>query len=223
MNEILIVDDERVIREGYAAMLEAEGYEVSCARDGVQALEKFAAHRPDLVILDVMMPKLNGFKTCEEIRKLDKTVPIVFLTCKSEETDQMRALSLGCDHFLAKDASDNLILSHVRRALERSRDCDNVEHILEIGAVKVNLTTSTIKTPSEEIRLSKSESDVLRVLASKRGEYIGKNEMINALRGKDFACSDSFVYTLIARVRKKLGDEGAAIETDRFLGYKLKK
>lgn len=119
MAEILIVDDERVVREGLRQTLLGEGYAVRTARDGEDALRKIGEARPDAVLLDVMMPKMNGFRCCEEIRKADALLPVVFLTAKDSEADQIRGLGLGGDSYVSKASSEALLLTCVRRVLER--------------------------------------------------------------------------------------------------------
>lgn len=110
MSEILIVDDERLIREGLKMTLQGEGYEVRTARDGDEALNKIAERRPDLVLLDVMMPRMNGFRCCEEIRKTDPLLPVIFLTAKDSEADQVRGIGLGGDDYVSKATGDALLL-----------------------------------------------------------------------------------------------------------------
>ena len=108
--EILLADDERAFRSGMKALLESEGFAVRTARDGEAAVRKFAERVPDVVILDVMMPRMNGFRACEEIRKTDRRVPVVFLTAKDDEVDQVRALGLGADDYVSKSAPEAMSL-----------------------------------------------------------------------------------------------------------------
>ena len=111
MAEILLADDERAVREGLKAMLVGEGFSVRTARDGADALAKFAEKRPDAVLLDVMMPKMNGFMACRQMRELDSLVPVVFLTAKDSEADQVRGMGLGADDFISKSAGDEVLLA----------------------------------------------------------------------------------------------------------------
>ena len=109
--EILLADDERAFRSGMKALLESEGFAVRTARDGEAAVRKFTERVPDVVILDVMMPRMNGFRACEEIRKTDRRVPVVFLTAKDDEVDQVRALGLGADDYVSKSAPEALLVA----------------------------------------------------------------------------------------------------------------
>ena len=221
MAEILIVDDERVLREGLKAMLAGEGFAVRTARDGEDALKKLSEKTPDLVLLDVMMPKMNGFRTCEEIRKTDRTLPVIFLTAKDSEADQVRGIGLGADDYISKDAGEAVLLARINRALARAESYDRSDSILRLGKVIVNLDTQVVSEGRGEVRMTRSESDLLRVLASTPGRYFSKDEIISGLRGKGYACEDSMVYSHVCNLRRKLGSAADCLASDRFLGYKL--
>lgn len=225
MAEILIVDDERVMREGLRATLVAEGFAVRVARDGADALVKFDEARPDLVLLDVMMPKMNGFVACEEIRKRDRLVPIVFLTAKASEADQVRGMGLGADDYVAKDAAEAVLLARIRRALERASAVgDALVHRqpIRLGSVTVDLDTMKVSGPQGDCDvLTKSELDILRIFASNRGRTFTTDEIIAELRGQGFACEDSLVYSHVSRLRRKLGPSGELLQNVRGLGYRL--
>ncbi len=225
--EILLVDDERAFREGLRALLESEGFAVRTARDGDDALRKIAERRPDLVILDVMMPKTNGFRACEEIRRSDRRIPVVFLTAKDAAADQVRALGLGADDYVTKDAPESLLLARVRRAIERSRELAEgppacVDDVVRLGRVVVNLSTLDVTVAGRAVdRLTKTESDVLRVLCASRGRRVATDEMIVALRGRGFACEDSMLYVHVSNLRRKLGPAASMISSVRGAGYCL--
>ena len=221
MAEILIVDDERVLRDGLKAMLSGEGHSVRTARDGEDALKKISEGRPDLVLLDVMMPKMNGFKTCEEIRKADRTVPVIFLTAKDSETDQVRGLGLGADDYISKDAGEAVLLARISRALARAELCDATSAVLELGKAKINLDSLVVTCGRTRTALTKTEGDILRLLASEPGRYFTKDEIIGGLRGKGFACLDNMLYTHVHNLRSKLGTASVCLICDRHTGYKL--
>ena len=221
MAEILIVDDERVLREGLKAMLSGEGFAVRTARDGEDALRKISERAPDLVLLDVMMPKMNGFRTCEEIRKTDAALPVIFLTAKDSEADQVRGLGLGADDYISKDAGEALLLARINRALKRVEAFDTTSPILSIGKVRVNFDTQIISEGRREARMTRSECDLLRVLASVPGRFFTKDEIVTALRGKGFACEDTLIYSHVHNARQKLGSAADCLVCDRVSGYKL--
>lgn len=227
MAEILIVDDERVVREGLKSLLSGEGYSVRTARDGDAALAAIAERRPDLVLLDIMMPRRNGFKTCEAIRLTDKLLPVVFLTAKDAESDMVRAKELGCEDFVSKVASDTFLLACIRCALARAQAFDaglagrEVSPIC-IGGVSVHPKTLKVMKDGNQIsQLTKTEGDILKILHAARGASVTKGELIEALRGMGFACVDTMIYMHVSNLRRKLGPAGHRITTNRNVGYSL--
>ena len=227
MDEILIVDDERMIREGLKMTLQGEGFAVRTARDGDDALKKVAEKRPDLVLLDVMMPRMNGFRCCEEIRKTDPLLPVIFLTAKDTESDQVRGIGLGGDDYVSKEVGDALLLACVRRALERAKRMGEsvvrgTESKLRLGMVTVDLKTFSVSEGGKEIaRLTKTEADILRTLNEQRGELVVPDDIITELRGNGFACEDAMLYVHISNLRKKLGPASSMIVNKRGVGYGL--
>jgi len=228
MSEILIVDDERALREGLKATLMSEGFAVRMARDGEEALKRIAESRPHLVLLDVMMPKMNGFRCCEEIRKRDELLPVVFLTAKDTEADQVRAMGLGGDDYVSKSASDAILLVRINRALARARDLDVCAakkrgDMLEFGSVTVDLRSYTVFSKDGEALayLTKTEADILRFLSAHRGVLMETDDIITALRGKGYACEDAMLYQHMYAVRRKLGPAGGLLVNKRRVGYAL--
>ena len=230
MTEILLADDERAFREGLKALLSAEGFSVRTARDGDEAVRKFAERRPDIVLLDVMMPKMNGFLACERIRQLDRRVPVVFLTAKDAEADQVRALGIGADDYVSKSAPEALLLARIRRAVERSRELSAaapaadavVGEVLHLGRVTVNLSTLVVSGVRRgTCSLTKTEADILRILASARGRHLTTDELIAALRGAGFACEDTMIYVHVSNIRRKLGPAAEMLSSSRGAGYSL--
>lgn len=227
MAEILIVDDERVIREGLKTMLSGEGFAVRAAKNGEEALRMIAARRPDLVLLDVMMPKVNGFRCCEEIRKCDALLPIIFLTAKDSESDQVRGIGSGGDDYVSKAAGEALLLTCIRRAIARAENFGKAApatfgNTLVLGNVIVDFQTSLVFENGKEISgLTRTESDILKFLAANRGALLGADDIITELRGNGFACEDSMLYAHISNMRKKLGSAASFVVTRRGYGYCL--
>ena len=227
MAEILVVDDERTLRDGIKAVLSGEGFEVRTARDGNEALKKIAEKRPDLVLLDVMMPKMNGFKCCERIRGADRLLPVVFLTAKDAEADQVRGIGLGADDFVSKSASDAVLLARINRALERASAFGETARrasgtMIALGGVSVDMKTFVVMEKGREIaRLTKTEADILRFLDVHRGELVVQDDIITDLRGNGFACEDTMLYVHICNLRRKLGSAGAVVVNKRGVGYGL--
>ena len=227
MSEILVVDDERVLREGIRTMLSGEGFEVRTARDGSDALKKIAEKRPDLVLLDVMMPRMNGFLVCEEIRKSDALLPVIFLTARDAESDQVRAIGLGGDDYISKAEGEAVLLARIRRALERARSSAAVANggsseLIHIGEVVVDLRRLTVSDARREIaNLTKTEASILKLLDSERGQPFSVGAIISALRGNGYACEDAMVYTHVSNLRSKLGPSAGCLTTYRRSGYCL--
>lgn len=225
--EILLADDERAFRSGMKALLESEGFAVRTARDGEAAVRKFAERVPDLVMLDVMMPRMNGFRACEEIRKTDRRVPVVFLTAKDGEVDQVRALGLGADDYVSKSAPEALLVARIRRAVERSRELvagrtADADGCMHLGQTVVDMTSLVVTVGGEAAgRLTKTEADILRILAGRRGQHFSTDELIAALRGDGFACEDTMLYVHVSNLRRKLGPAAALLSTSRNAGYAL--
>ena len=229
MSEILIVDDERTIRDGLRTILSGEGYSVRLARDGDEALKKIAERKPDLVLLDVMMPRLGGFPTCEAIRKTDNLLPVIFLTAKDSEADQVRGIGLGADDYIPKACGDAVMLACIRRALSRSKSITEAVGAtsggpIRIGKVTVDPKSYAVLAGKEEIaRLTKTEMDLLEILDSSRGTYFKAEELIERLRGQGFTCAESMLYTHVTNLRHKLGPAGGMLASTRFAGYRLLK
>lgn len=227
MAEILVVDDERVLRDGIKAVLSGEGFGVRTARDGDEALRKIAEKRPDLVLLDVMMPKMNGFRCCEKIRATDRVLPVIFLTAKDAEADQVRGIGLGADDFVSKSASDVVLLARINRALERaSAFGETAKRVsgttIALGGVSVDMKTFVVMEKGREIaRLTKTEADILKLLDAHRGELLVQDDIITDLRGNGFACEDTMLYVHIFNLRKKLGSASSKIINKRGVGYGL--
>lgn len=227
MAEILIVDDERVLREGLKNMLSGEGYAVRMARDGDEALVKIAERRPDLVLLDVMMPRSNGFHCCSEIRKSDALLPVVFLTAKDSEADQVRGLGLGADDYVSKDAAESVLLARIARALVRAGTmaasaARRAEDAVRMGRVSVDRTSFVVSVDGEKAaRLTRSEADIFDLLYRNRPRTFTIDGIIAALRGEGFACEDTLVYSHVWNLRRKLGPAGAMIACTRGIGYRF--
>ena len=229
MAEILIVDDERLIREGLKMVLAGEGFAVRTARDGDDALRKIAERKPDLVLLDVMMPRMNGFLACEAIRREDNLLPVLFLTAKDSEADQVRGIGLGADDYISKDCGDAVMLACIRRALSRAKSiAESVEKRsgapIRIGRAVVDPKSYKVMMDGKEVaRLTKTEADLLDIFDSQRGGYFTADQLIEGLRGQGFACSDSMLYAHISNLRRKLGPAGGMLCSVRNAGYCLLK
>ena len=221
MASILLADDERIVRDGLRALLAEAGHVVWTARDGDEAVRKFDARRPDLVILDVMMPRADGFAACRGIRSLDRRVPVLFLTAKDGEADQVRGLGLGADDYIPKATGDEVLLARVRRALDRAEAFDAPETGLALGRVRVDLEALTVTDGKSRVELTRTEGDILRLLAARRGACLSRKELVEALRGRGFACGRCMLYVHMHNLRRKLGAAADCLVSDRYAGYRL--
>ena len=199
MPEILLVDDERVVRSAYKALLEKEGYAVRVAAGGRAGVEAFVRKRPDLVLLDVMMPQMDGYESAAEMRRHDRDTPIVFLSALDAEEDQVKGLEVGGDDYVSKAATPVLLLVRLRKALERAR------------------RLSVLDAPTG---LSKIQADIYRLLASDRGRYFTYYEIFAAICGEGYYHDSGALRTHICRLRTCL-PAGMKIETKRGRGYAL--
>ena len=224
MAEILLADDERMMRDGLKALLAGEGFAVRTARDGADALVRFSEKRPDAVLLDVMMPKKNGFAVCEELRRLDPLVPVIFLTAKDAEVDQVRGIALGADDFVSKSAGEDVLLARLRRALERAEGMkarNLAGRILRLGSVEVDLERRTVRDGDSAETLTASEADLLRCLASDPGRPFSADEILSSLRGEGYVGDPATVRMHIMNLRRKLGRAGSMIANLQNAGYYL--
>ena len=227
--DILVVDDERTMRTGLSRLLAGEGYDVRTANDGEDALRKLAERRPDLVLLDVMMPKMNGFRCCEEIRKADESLPIVFLTAKDTEADQVRGLGLGGDGYVSKTAGEALLVASISRAIARVRALSGKsdvckDPVIRLGDVTVCEGSLSVCDKGVEIaQLTKSELEILSFLNAHRGEYFVIDDLITEMRGNGCASGSSLIYSHVNNLRRKLGRAGDMLVTTRGVGYCLLK
>ena len=222
--EILIAEDEPSARRGFRALFEGEGYTVRTARDGEEALAKFRERKPDAVLLDVMMPKMNGITACAEIRKSDPLVPVLFFTAMPSDVGAVRALGLGADDYIDKAKSPEELLARVAAVLRRATAVAKPRaDVLALGGVTVDFAKMTVHGDGVSKALTKSESLLLRLLASERGRYFSFDEIFAALRGEGYIGDDNAVRCIAKRLKAKLGRAGELISNARGVGYKLVK
>lgn len=199
MAGILLIDDERIVRETLGKLLRAEGYVVHTARNGKTALALFSEKRPELVLLDVMMPSMDGYAVCEEMRRIDREVPIVFLSALGSDASQIRGLEAGADDYVPKSASKSLLLARIKKAIERAD------------------RFSRMDAPSS---FTKVEADIYRVLDSERGRYFSYDELFDAVYGDGYLADECVMRVHICNMRKKL-KSGEAIKAQRGKGFTL--
>ncbi len=205
---ILVVDDETRYLRLIRFNLEAEGYIVDCVTTGEEALTVLPEQVPDLVLLDIMLPNLDGFEVCARIRDVS-TVPIIMLTAKGAEGDKVKGLRLGADDYIVKPFSAQELLARVDAVLRRSRPPEGIGRQTHFysGALEVNLLTRRVKVSDQEVRLSPTEYRVLHCLASNVGKTVTQDDLISAVWGPGYEGEHDIVRVTVWRLRHKLGDD----------------
>lgn len=220
---LLIVDDEQRIRELIRKYAVFEGYEVDEAADGMQAVEKCRARRYDLVIMDVMMPELDGFSACREIRKTSQ-VPMLMLSARGEEYDRIHGFELGVDDYVVKPFSPKELMMRVGAILKRSAAAPAAasEQVV-IGDLVVDFTARRVTISGEALDLSPKEYDLLFYMVRNRGISLTREKLISEVWGYDFFGDDRTLDTHIKLLRRQLGPYADRITTLRGVGYRFEK
>ena len=215
---ILIIDDEDRMREMLKAILETRGYSTFGASTGDEGLRAFRAMRPDMVILDVMMPVMDGFETLSEIRK-SSSCPVIMLTAKGEDYDQVEGLEKGADDYITKPFTPMVLLSRIEAVLRRTADRNLTMNTF--GEIRIDEKARSVFVGTEKLQLNKKEFDLLLTLTSNHDISLSRDQLLEKVWGYDYLGSDSTVDTHINRLRNKLGKSGGYIKTIRGYGYKF--
>ena len=210
MKRILVVDDEKPISDIISFNLRNEGFEVIAAFDGEQALEKFNESNPDLIILDLMLPKIEGLEVCREIRKTS-TVPIIMLTAKDSEIDKVLGLELGADDYVTKPFSNRELIARVKANIRRSavREEETVEsqsNDIEVGDLTIHQDAYTVSKRGQEIELTHREFELLLYLAKHIGQVMTREHLLETVWGYDYFGDVRTVDVTIRRLREKIED-----------------
>ncbi|HNU98859.1 MAG: response regulator transcription factor [Verrucomicrobia bacterium] len=224
MSRILIVEDELAMRTALADVLEDEGYRVITAADGAAGLERAIKEKPDLVLLDIMMPKLDGFAVCAELRRLGHTEPILMLTAKGQVEDRVTGLDVGADDYLVKPFSTDELMARVRAALRRTQRQAKTVRELQLGATRIDLLLQRAWRGTAELHLTAKEFAMLRLLAEAEGEPITRERFLDLVWGYGAFPTTRTVDNHIASLRAKLEPDPAQprwIKTVHGVGYRL--
>lgn len=220
MNTILIVEDQQVLREISKEYLLDEGYEVLEAGDGRQALKLFEEHEVDLVILDIMLPELDGWSVCRRIRRVSN-VPILMLTARSEEDDTLLGFELGADDYVIKPCSPPILLARCKRLLDSRRPYKHKD-ILSGGEVEIHLPSRTVSVNGDYLSLTHTEFEILTYLMENKGMVISREQLITKIWGYDYDGEERTLSSHIRNLRAKLGEHANHIVTVVRSGYKFK-
>lgn len=217
---ILLVDDEPDILEIIRYNLALEGYQIETAENGLEAIEKAKKIKPQLIIMDVMMPKMDGIEACEKIRKipeLSETI-LTFLTARAEDFSQMAGFEAGADDYITKPIKPKVLVSKVKALLRRFKESDAHEKI-EIGNLIINREEYKIVLDKVEILLPRKEFELLSLLASKPGKVFKREDILDAIWGNDVVVGGRTIDVHIRKLREKIGDK--KFKTVKGVGYKF--
>ncbi|HMQ44310.1 MAG TPA: response regulator transcription factor [Mariniflexile sp.] len=218
--KILLVDDEPDILEIVGYNLSNEGYQVMTAENGNKAVKKAKKELPHLIILDVMMPEMDGIEACELLRKnpdLQNTL-IVFLTARGEDYSQMAGFDAGADDYITKPIKPKILVSKVKALLRRFKE-DDVADTLKIGSLEINREASKITSKGKELVLPRKEFELLSLLASKPGKVFKREEILDTVWGNEVVVGGRTIDVHIRKLREKIGDE--SFKTIKGVGYKF--
>ncbi len=224
MTRVLVVEDDAAILQGLTDILEAESYDVSTAMDGEAGYAILERDEPDLVILDLMLPKLSGYEVCQRARSEGMTVPILMLTAKSTESDRVIGLDLGADDYVTKPFSIRELLARVRALLRRGQYADALPDELEFDDVVVDFRSFEARKGGEVIKLTRKEFGTLRFLAGRRGDAVYRHELLrevwNYKRHPTTRTVDNHIASLRSKIEKDPSDPRHLL-TVYGVGYKL--
>lgn len=221
MYKLLVVDDEPKIREVIREYAEFNGYEVTEAADGMSAVGLVKLNDYDLVILDIMMPKLDGFSACKEIKKI-KDVPVIMLSARGEEYDKLFGFELGIDDYVVKPFSPKELMARINVVLaRRSAAPQTRSDVLKFGGLEINIAARTVSVDGERIELTPKEYDLLFYLIENRNIALSRDKLLSDIWGYDFFGDDRTIDTHIKNLRNALGPYRDYIVTLRGVGYKF--
>ena len=218
---ILLVDDELDILEIIGYNLSAEGYNVVTAQNGVEAIKKAKKHKPELIILDVMMPEMDGIEACEKLRlipELSETV-ITFLTARGEDYSQVAGFEAGADDYITKPIKPKVLTSKVKSLLRRFKTQDDSQQILKLGNITINREEYKIIVDTQEMVLPRKEFELLSLLASKPGKVFKREDILDRVWGNDVIVGGRTIDVHIRKLREKIGEQ--KFKTIKGVGYKF--
>lgn len=219
---ILICDDDPIVHESLALYMDSEHFTHSDAYDGREALNMAVELKPDLILLDVMMPEMSGLDVCRELRKTI-TTPIIILTAKGEEIDRVLGLELGADDYIVKPFSSREVIARIKAVLRRTAEAGEPSSILRFEDLEINLDNYSVKVKGENIPCTPKEVEILHLLASHPGQVMGRDQILQLVWGYDYQGDPRTVDTHIKRIRQKVYLDGApwSIQTVYSVGYKF--
>jgi len=222
---VLVVDDEEDLLELVNYNLTKEGYRVTCVSTGEEAINEAKSSLPDLVVLDLLLPRVDGLDVCKILKNDPKTqhIPIVMLTAKTEEADVVTGLELGADDYLTKPFSPRVLLARIRAVLRRKSKAGQEDpHTIRIHNLVINPGRHEVLLGGQPLDLTFTEFRLLNFLARKPGWAFSRSQIVDAVKGEDYPVTERSVDVQVVGLRKKLGPLGGYIETVRGVGYRFK-
>jgi two-component system phosphate regulon response regulator PhoB len=223
MNTILIVDDDADILQLERFHLENDGYRTVTAENGQQALDRIKAGPVDAIVLDIMMPVMDGLELVKQLRYgLNSDIPVIVASAKGDESDIVTALELGADDYLTKPFSMKVLLSKVKAVLRRTRAAENKPSVLRTKSLMMDVSRHLCTIADVPVELTATEFSLLYLLASNQEQVFTRAQIIGKVKGNDYPVTDRSIDVQVATLRKKLGQEGNSIKTIWGIGYTYK-
>jgi len=222
--KILLIEDEQDIVELVTYNLHREGFEVVSSRSGEDGLKKAQTMKPDLVLLDIMLPGINGLDICRTLKGENTTdqIPIIMLTARNEDIDVVTGLEVGADDYVTKPFSPRILIARIRAMLRRSENGNKKETpLITFGDMAIDRGRHTVTIKNKPIQLTLTEFQLLLVLIKRRGWVFDRSQLIDELRDGHHVITDRAIDVQVANLRKKLGEYGRYIETVRGIGYRM--
>jgi two-component system, OmpR family, alkaline phosphatase synthesis response regulator PhoP len=222
VTKVLIVEDDRAILLGLEKNLRFEGYEVVTASDGEEGLRLAFDAQPDLLVLDVMLPRLNGFEICRAVRKRDAAVAILMLTAKTMESDKVAGLDLGADDYVVKPFGVKELLARIRALLRKKSALEGVAESYRFGTVEVDFVGRTVRVGGSLIETSKKEFELLGLFIKNRGRVLPRDQILNKVWGYDYYGTPRTIDNFVQKLREKIEQDAADpefLKTVRGVGY----
>lgn len=220
---IYIVDDEKRIIDFVSIYLEREGFEWEGFQQGDKAYNAIRSGEPSLVVLDLMLPGMDGFEICRKLRSDDNQVPIIMLTARDEDIDKVMGLEIGADDYLTKPFNPRELIARIKAVLRRnSLERKSQEEIIQVGDITINIQRREVRVGEEIVKLRTQEFELLCVLAESPGRVYSRDQLLRLAWGYDFAGQTRTVDVHIAHLRKKIAGSSVEIETVTGYGYKLR-
>ncbi len=225
MKKILLIEDDRTIVQGLETALQFHGFKVIGAGDSKAGLSLLQKEKPDLVVLDIMLPEFDGFEVCKKIREYDQKIPIIFLSVKNQETDKLLGFELGADDYVTKPFSARELVARIKANLKRTAGEERGKGIVKIGEVLVNFDNFIVTRQGAEYQLSPKEHDILKLLVENPDKVITRNQVIDKVWGDEYFPTPKTIDNFIRKLRVKIEEDPQNprhILTVHGAGYKFK-